>query len=192
MSEANAAKARLRAGAIARRDALPAGVRQDGARKIAEIGLGFVGPPAALAVSGYMAIGAELDPSALLEKLHKLGHPLALPVIQPKGQPLKFRRWAPGEPLVTRLWGIREPAPGASEIEPDILLVPLLAFDGLGYRLGYGGGFYDRTLQRLRAMKPIVAIGIAYDEQEVDHVPHHGGDQRLDWVLTPSGPRCLV
>ena len=192
MSDASAAKARLRAEAIARRDALPADVRHAASRKIAEIGLGFLGSQAAAAVSGFMAIGAELDPAVLLEVLHLYGHPLALPAIQPKGQPLRFRSWAPGEPLVTRLWGIREPNPEAPEIEPDILLVPLLAFDAAGHRLGYGAGYYDRTLKRLRGMKPIVAVGIAYDEQEVASVPHHAGDERLDWALTPSGPRRLT
>ena len=73
------------------------------------------------------------------------------------------------------------------------MLVPLLAFDAAGRRLGYGGGFYDRTLARLRAIKPVVAVGIAYDECQVDAVPHLDYDERLDWVLTPSGPmKCAV
>jgi 5-formyltetrahydrofolate cyclo-ligase len=76
-------------------------------------------------------------------------------------------------------------------LEPDVVLVPLLAFDAQGFRLGYGGGFYDRTLARLRAIKPVVAVGVAYDELKVDAVPHRSYDERLDWVLTPSGPqRC--
>ena len=88
-------------------------------------------------------------------------------------------------------WGIAEPLPDKPVLEPDVVLVPLLAFDATGYRLGYGGGFYDRTLARLRAIKPVVAVGIAYDELKVDAVPHLDYDQRLDWVLTPSGPlRC--
>lgn len=192
MSEANAAKARLRAEAISRREALPLGLRREAANKIAEIGIDFAAPCAEAIVSGFMAIGAELDPLALLERLHCEGLTLALPVLQPKGQPLQFRSWAPGEALLTRLWGIREPAAAAPEVEPDILLVPLLAFDARGNRLGYGGGFYDRTLERLRALRPVLAIGIAYNEQEVASVPHQAGDERLDWVLTPSGPRrCM-
>ena len=88
-------------------------------------------------------------------------------------------------------WGIAEPLPSRAALEPDIVLVPLLAFDAQGYRLGYGGGFYDRSLAGLRAKKPIVAVGIAYDELKVDAVPHLDYDQRVDWVLTPSGPlRC--
>jgi 5-formyltetrahydrofolate cyclo-ligase len=111
--------------------------------------------------------------------------------MQGKGQPLVFRAWAPGDAMGKVQWGIAEPLPDKPELEPDIVLVPLLAFDGEGYRLGYGGGFYDRTLQRLRTLKPVIAIGIAYDELKVDAVPHQGYDQRLDWVLTPSGPkRC--
>jgi 5-formyltetrahydrofolate cyclo-ligase len=88
-------------------------------------------------------------------------------------------------------WGIAEPLPSRPVIEPDIVLVPVLAFDAQGYRLGYGGGFYDRSLASLRSKKPIVAVGIAYDELKVDAVPHLDYDQRVDWVLTPSGPlRC--
>jgi 5-formyltetrahydrofolate cyclo-ligase len=189
MSDITAAKARLRAEAIARREALPADLRRAASRKVAAIGLVFAAPHAGAAVSGFMAIGAELDASPLLERLHGEGHPLALPVIQPKGHPLKFRNWAPGEPLASRLWGILEPLAEAPEIEPDILLVPLLAFDAEGHRLGYGAGYYDRTLERLRGMKPILAIGLAYDEQEVASVPHQAWDEPLDWVLTPSGPR---
>jgi 5-formyltetrahydrofolate cyclo-ligase len=89
------------------------------------------------------------------------------------------------------VWDIPEPKPERPAVEPDILLVPLLAFDDAGRRLGYGGGFYDRTLTGLRARKASVAVGLAYDEQRIDAVPHLDYDQQLDWVLTPSGPiRC--
>jgi 5-formyltetrahydrofolate cyclo-ligase len=112
-------------------------------------------------------------------------------VVAKKGQPLVFRAWVPGDAMDKGVWGIPEPKPDKPVLEPDILLVPLLAFDVDGCRLGYGGGFYDRTLARLRAIKPVVAIGLAYDEQRVNAVPHLDYDQRLDWVLTPSGPiRC--
>jgi 5-formyltetrahydrofolate cyclo-ligase len=87
------------------------------------------------------------------------------------------------------VWGIAEPKADKPQVEPDVVLVPLLAFDRRGWRLGYGGGFYDRTLAGLRRRKPIVAVGLAYDGQEVDAVPRLEYDQRLDWVLTPSGPR---
>lgn len=117
------------------------------------------------------------------------GFSLALPAMQGKGQALVFRAWTPGDEMAAALWGIAEPLPTRATVVPDILLVPLLAFDDEGYRLGYGGGFYDRTLDELRSIKPIVAVGLAYDEQRLDGVPHLDYDQPLDWVLTPSGPR---
>jgi 5-formyltetrahydrofolate cyclo-ligase len=142
-------------------------------------------------VSGFASLPAELNVWPLLRRLSGAGVPLALPVVARKGQPLVFRAWAPGDLMDKGVWGIPEPRADKPVLEPDVLLVPLLAFDIRGGRLGYGGGFYDRTLARLRAMKPIVAIGLAYDEQRVNAVPHLDYDQRLDWVLTPSGPvRC--
>jgi 5-formyltetrahydrofolate cyclo-ligase len=87
------------------------------------------------------------------------------------------------------VWGIRQPAPSQPVVLPDILLVPLLAFDARGYRLGYGGGYFDRTLHDLRQRKPILAVGLGLDELEVDAVPHLDYDERLDWILTPSGSR---
>jgi 5-formyltetrahydrofolate cyclo-ligase len=142
-------------------------------------------------VSGFASLPAELNVWPLLRRLSGAGVPLALPVVAGKGQPLVFRAWAPGDLMDKGVWGIPEPRADKPVLEPDVLLVPLLAFDIRGGRLGYGGGFYDRTLARLRAIKPIVAIGLAYDEQRVNAVPHLDYDQRLDWVLTPSGPvRC--
>jgi 5-formyltetrahydrofolate cyclo-ligase len=85
------------------------------------------------------------------------------------------------------VWGIPEPRADKAVLVPDILIVPLLAFDRAGWRLGYGGGYYDRTLRDLRARKVVTAVGLAHEEQEVDAVPHLDYDQRLDWVLRPSG-----
>ena len=128
-----------------------------------------------------------------MQRLLGEGYTLALPVMEAKGRPLVFRTWAPGEALAETMWGIREPLPTAQQVEPDVVLGPLLAFDAEGYRLGYGGGFYDRTLARLRKLKTVVAVGLAYDGQRVDAVPHVDYDERLDWVLTPNGPlRCLA
>ena len=155
---------------------------------IARHGIGFAGRPPPAVVSGFLAIGDEIDLTPLLVRLEGEGYRLALPVMEGKGKPLVFRAWAPGEPLSETMWGIREPLPEADAVDPDIVLGPLLAFDKAGYRLGYGGGFYDRTLARLRALKPIVSIGIAFDAQRVDAVPHLDYDERLDWILTPSGP----
>ncbi len=177
---------RTRATAFARHGRAPS-------EAIAEHGIGFAGRSAPAVVSGFLAIGEEIDPSPLMRRLQAEGYSLALPVMEGKGKPLLFRAWAPGDPLEEVMWGIREPLPSAPLLEPDIVLGPLLAFDTAGYRLGYGGGFYDRTLARLRALKPIVSIGLAYDEQRVDAVPYSGYDERLDWVLTPSGPlKCVT
>jgi 5-formyltetrahydrofolate cyclo-ligase len=158
---------------------------------LAAHGLEFLEPAPGAVVSGFSAIRDEIDPARLLARLHREGYRLCLPVMQGKGLPLVFRAWAPGDDMGHVQWGIAEPLPDKPVLEPDIVLVPLLAFDGQGYRLGYGGGFYDRTLARLRAIKPAVAVGVAYDELKVDAVPHLHYDQPLDWVLTPSGPiRC--
>jgi 5-formyltetrahydrofolate cyclo-ligase len=158
------------------------------AERIAERGLGFSGFGPHAIVSGFCAIGDELDPLPLLAGLSAAGHKVCLPVMQGKGVRLLFREWKHGDPMKAITWGIREPLPSAPPLEPDVLLVPLLAFDPRGYRLGYGGGFYDRTLADLRAHKAVIAIGVGFDEQRVESVPHVEYDQRLDWVLTPSGP----
>jgi 5-formyltetrahydrofolate cyclo-ligase len=177
--------------ALARRAAAYARDGRRAAERLAEHGLGFLGLSPGAIVSGFSAIRDEIDPAALLGRLAGEGYRLALPVMQGKGQPLLFRAWAPGDETAKALWGIAEPLPSQPILEPDVVLVPLLAFDAQGYRLGYGGGFYDRTLARLRALKPLIAVGIGYDELKVDAVPHLDYDQRLDWVLTPKGPlRC--
>lgn len=160
-------------------------------RRLATHGLDFLKVPAGSIVSGFAAIRDEINPAALLAWLHAEGYRTALPVMQGRSKPLLMRAWTPGDALEAKVWGIAEPLPDKPEVEPDVVLVPLLAVDPRGYRLGYGGGFYDRTLAKLRASKPVTAVGLAYDELMVDAVPHDGYDQRLDWVLTPSGPhRC--
>jgi 5-formyltetrahydrofolate cyclo-ligase len=159
---------------------------------LAAHGLSFLQIAPGAVVSGFSAIRDEIDPAALLARLGGEGYRLCLPVMQGKGLPLVFRAWSRGDAMGKVQWGIAEPLPDKPVLEPDVVLVPLLAFDATGYRLGYGGGFYDRTLARLRAIKPVVAVGVAYDELKVDAVPHQVYDQPLDWVLTPSGPlRCL-
>ena len=116
-------------------------------------------------VSGFSSLPDEFRAWPLLRRLHGEGHALAMPVMQGKGKPLVFRAWAPGDAMDKAVWGIAEPKADKPALEPDIVLVPLLAFDAAGWRLGYGGGYYDRTLRGLRARKTIVAVGIAYDEQ---------------------------
>ena len=155
-------------------------------------GLDFLEPrPKGAVVSGFAPLADEFRAWPLLRRLAAEGYRLALPVMQGKGKPLVFRAWTPGDAMDSGVWGIAKPKADKAALEPDILIVPLLAFDPRGWRLGYGGGFYDRTLKGLRARKVVVAVGLAHDEQEVDAVPHLDYDQRLDWVLTPSGPiRC--
>jgi 5-formyltetrahydrofolate cyclo-ligase len=177
--------------ALARRTAAFALHGKGAGLRLAEHGLGFIELAAGSIVSGFSAIRDEIDAGPLLARLADQGYQLALPVMQGRGKPLLFRAWAPGDEMAAATWGIAEPLPSRHVLEPDVVLVPLLAFDSHGYRLGYGGSFYDRTLVGLRARKPIVAVGLAYDELEVDAVPHLDYDQRIDWVLTPSGPlRC--
>jgi len=135
-------------------------------------------------VSGYFPMKSEISPIPLLRKLAALGAQLALPVVAGRGKPLIMRAWSLGEPLVAGVWGIREPGPEAPEVEPDVLIVPLLAFDRYGHRIGYGAGYYDLTIAKLRAKKPVVAAGIAQAAQEIAAVPTTASDVRLDFVLT--------
>ena len=190
-STTDSEKQALRAALTARRKGISASTRDNGASLIASIGLGFIPAPAHSVISGYHALAHELNPLPLMESLERQGHQLALPVVEAKGAALNFRCWSPGDPLEPAAFGLRQPLISAGEVSPDILLVPLLAFDHAGNRLGFGAGFYDRTLAELRESKIITAVGIAFDEQEVEKVPHDGYDQKLDWVLTPSGPRQI-
>ena len=181
-------KKKLRASCTTIREAIPARDRERAAARIAEIGIGFAAVSPGATVSAYSAMGAEMAPSALHAQLAREGFGTCLPVVPPLGNPLVFRAWKPGDELVARVWGILEPADTAPPVEPVVLLVPLLAFDRRGVRLGYGGGYYDRTIERLRRLKPVIAIGLAFAAQELPEVPCDVHDQRLEWVLTEYGP----
>lgn len=135
-------------------------------------------------ISAFHSFGSEISTFELFDKLAADGWITALPVVIAKNTPLVFRQWKPGDALVLGRWDIQVPPEDAPEVLPDVLLVPLLAFDREGFRLGYGGGFYDRTLEKLRALKKVTAIGIAYAGQEMDTVPRDAFDQRLDWIMT--------
>lgn len=137
-------------------------------------------------VAGYMALNSELDPAPTLEALLKAGVGIALPVTGEPGEPLIFRTWRTGDPLTLGRFGTLEPADTALQVEPDVVLVPLLAFDVQGGRLGFGGGYYDRTLAELRQAKNIVAYGVGFDVQEVPQVPTNALDARLNGVFTPT------
>ncbi len=171
-TRAAAARARPDAGALVR----------DRVLGLLEQGLLDVAPEAP--VSGYWAKGDELDPLPLLERLAGQGHPVGLPVVVAPAAPLAFRRWRPGDALLPAAFGLREPPPESPEVTPELLLVPLLAFDRRGARLGYGGGFYDRTLAGLSARRPVLAVGLAYAAQELDEVPAGHSDWRLDAIVS--------
>ena len=143
-----------------------------------------VAVPSNAIVSGFMPLKSEMSPLPLMRKLSDLGARLALPVVIGRGVPLVMRAYAFGDALVKGVWGIRVPPPEAPEVAPDVLLVPLLAFDRNGNRLGYGAGYYDMTIAALRVQKRVVAVGIAFAAQEVDLVPMTPRDVRLDLVLT--------
>jgi 5-formyltetrahydrofolate cyclo-ligase len=176
-------KADLRAAAFVRRDALPAAERAAAAQTIAARAFPVAVPDGAV-VSGYAPMKSEISPLPLMRKLADVGARLALPVVAGRGRPLIMRAWSFGAALGSGVWGIREPTPEAPEVFPDILLVPLAAFDRRGQRIGYGAGYYDMTITRLRAMKPVVAIGLAFAAQEIERVPATALDAPLDLVLT--------
>jgi 5-formyltetrahydrofolate cyclo-ligase len=139
-------------------------------------------------VSGYWPGRSELDIRPLMEALHAEGHAIALPVVMGRGKPLVFRAWRPGAALEERKFGLREPSATATELTPYVLLVPFLAFDEEGYRIGYGAGYYDMTLAALRSRATVLAVGVGYSAQRVQRLPRDGHDQRLDWVVTEEGP----
>jgi 5-formyltetrahydrofolate cyclo-ligase len=176
-------KAELRRAAQACRDALPVELRKAAADAIAARVFPLRVAPGII-VSGFMPLKSEINPLPLMKTLAEAGAELALPAVAGRGKPLIMRKWQWGAPLVPGVWGIREPPPEAPQADPDILLVPLLAFDRSGYRIGYGAGYYDLTITRLRAKKAITAVGVAFAAQEAAHVPRTSFDAPLDLVLT--------
>jgi 5-formyltetrahydrofolate cyclo-ligase len=178
-----ALKVLLRQQALARREAIAVDQRAAAAQAIAARALPLPVTPSTV-VSGYSSLKSELNPLPLMRRFADAGARLALPVVAGRGQPLIMRAWSFGDPLASGVWGIREPMPQAREEFPDVLIVPLLAFDRSGNRIGYGAGYYDMTIHRLRAMKPVVALGLAFAVQQFDQVPVTARDARLDLVLT--------
>lgn len=136
-------------------------------------------------ISGYMPIRTEIDPLPAMDALHRAGKTICVPVIVAAGQPLTFRVWTPDCVLEPGPFGAQVPRDGAT-VEPELLIAPLVAFDRAGNRLGYGGGFYDRTLEKLRAKRTTPAIGFAFAAQELELTPEPT-DQPLDAIVTEAG-----
>jgi 5-formyltetrahydrofolate cyclo-ligase len=140
-------------------------------------------------VAGYWPLPDEADVRPLLARLAGEGCITALPAVIEPNVPLKFRQWAPGDALEAGPYGTRHPLAKAPPATPDLLLLPLLAFDGGGNRLGYGAGYFDRTIAALRRVRPLLAVGIAFAAQQMPAVPVEAHDQPLDWIVTEQGAR---
>ncbi len=173
-------KSAARTAAFARRKEAHA-LGQGNAGYLSEVLAGYRGVP----LAGYMAMRTEIDPTAAMEEAAAYG-PVGVPVIMGAGQPLKFRLWEPGCALITGEFGAMIPEKGGWMV-PEIVIVPLVAFDLNGGRLGYGGGFYDRTLEQLRSTQSTMAIGFAYGVQEDAELPLEATDQPLDLIVTETG-----
>ena len=183
---ATRSKAELRASALAKREAISEAKRVKAAVALAKRGLPIEITPS-MVISGYSPIRNEIDPVPLMQKLALQGARLALPTVNARGKSLIFRAWSPGDRLTLGMLGIPEPSPAASEVVPDIMLVPLAAFDRMGHRIGYGAGHYDYTFAHLRKAKAVIGIGLAFAAQEIEAIPALPHDVRLDFVLTESG-----
>ena len=177
-------KADLRRDALARRALVDPSARALFSDRLAREGVDLAARYSAAAVSAYHPVRDEPDTLALLGALAALEVATALPVTGQRGEPLTFRRWRPGDPTVAGAMRIPEPPPGAPTLFPDLLFVPLAAFDRRGHRIGYGAGHYDLTLARLKTLKPIVAVGVAYAVSEIEQVPAEAHDEPLDYILT--------
>ncbi|MEL6172098.1 MAG: 5-formyltetrahydrofolate cyclo-ligase [Pseudomonadota bacterium] len=181
MSDLIERKAAARKAAFARRKLAHADAGPATAAKLSEILAGYRGVP----MAGYMPIRTEINPLPAMEEASAHG-PVGVPVILGEGQPLKFSRWEPGCVMKDGPFGAMIPQID-DFFEPEIIIVPLVAFDRQGGRLGYGGGFYDRTLELLRSRRATMAIGFAYSAQEAEGLPLEATDQPLDMLVTEMG-----
>jgi 5-formyltetrahydrofolate cyclo-ligase len=180
-------KSAARGAAKSRRDAAHARLAATAPRALLRNFIAHVTPAPGAVVAGYWPGRSEIDIRPLLVHLAEAGHEIALPVVTERGSPLLFRRWRPGDALERKSFGLFEPPPSAAEAVPQLLLVPFLAVDAMGYRIGYGAGYYDRTLAKLRAMGPVLALGVGYEAQRVERLPHDGHDEPLDRLVTETG-----
>jgi 5-formyltetrahydrofolate cyclo-ligase len=174
----------LRQKALARRKALPSETRSRLTERLIQEGLRLARLWTPSVVSAFHPIREEPDALALLGALADDGFATALPVVVGRGAHLTFRLWRPGDPTAVGGMGIPEPVETAPAVDPDLLFVPLACFDRRGHRIGYGAGYYDRSLERLRATKKVHAVGVAYEVCEVAAVPYEAHDQRLDAIVT--------
>ena len=182
-------KAVLRARCLERRKELHAAA-VDAGKRARDHFLKAVGFPDGAAVSAYVPVRSEFDVLPLAEAAHARGHAVGMPVVAARNAPLAFRAWTPGDALETGPLNIPAPPPDAPGVTPNLLFVPMMAFDSCGYRLGYGGGYYDRTLAALRRDVPgVIAVGVCYAGLEIGEVPRDDHDARLDWIVTEEGVR---
>jgi 5-formyltetrahydrofolate cyclo-ligase len=179
-------KAELRRDAAASRAALVRDMGDIGARLVTSFASAILLKPQRI-VAGYAPFRDEADPFPLLRFLAASGWTCALPAVVDTDEGLIFRAWHPGDPLAAGRYGIPAPDETAASVRPDVVLVPLLAYDGAGRRLGYGAGYYDRALASLRRTGHVLAVGIAYHGQRVAMVPAQDHDQRLDMIVTEQG-----
>lgn len=187
------AKPALRRLCRARRDAVASADRAAWSRAACEHVLKLIGGLApAGAIGGYWPIGSELDCRPALAALARQGRVIGLPVVAAAGQPLIFRCWRDGDVLEAGAHGTRHPASSQALCQPRLVLVPLLGFDPAGHRLGYGGGYYDRTLAAMRQQGPVLAVGLAYDLQALDSALAQDHDAPLDWIVTEGGARPVA
>ncbi len=179
-------KTSLRAAALERRALISPQACETFAERLALKGVEIARRAMVRTVAAYWPMRGEADTRYLLEALAYHEFVAALPAMQGPGLPLLFRKWTSRDVLIEGDFGEMQPSRRLPEVRPDILFVPLAAFDRRGGRIGYGGGYYDRTLAELRAMKRVVAIGVAYATQEVDAIACEAHDERLDYVITET------
>lgn len=176
-------KRQMRLTAVRKRSEIAADYASISAEKLVDLAQRLALPEKA-AVSAYWPMKSEMDVRPLMRYFHETGHTVCLPVVTRKDEPMLFRRWAPDDKLVVGMYGVEQPDEKSESVVPDVLFLPLLAFDRRGGRLGYGGGFYDRTLKLLRKEGHRLIAGVGFAMQEVESVPLEETDERLDVILT--------
>lgn len=186
----DAAKSNMREQARARRIDISRTAGPESSLRLAENAIGVLSRlslPARPTIAGYWPVGSEIDVRPLMARVVEAGMRCALPVVESQTTPLSFRDWHPDRSLVNGPLGTRQPDADCKTVTPDVVFTPLVAFDSAGYRVGQGGGYYDRTLQSLRKKGRVVAVGVAFEAQRVGVVVKDAHDQRLDWIVTEAG-----